>query len=168
MYAIIASKEITMKFKFSFGKFQLALLIIVVILSLAAIIVNSLFIAGVGTLRTYAPAIAGTSIACSALLFIFALLVLFNSYYKIADGRISMVLGFLPSKIDVSTVTDIKKDAVKKDIFVLYGGQSLKIIIKEKDGDAFVEELRKQNPAIIFSYFNVPEDKPEDGEDKNK
>lgn len=168
MYDIIQFKEITMKFKFAFGKFQLALLIIVLILSLAAIIVNSLFIAGVGILKTYAPAIAGTSIACSALIFIFALLVLFNSYYKISDGRITMVLGFLPSKIDVSTVTDIKKDAVKNDIYILYGGQSLKVIIKEKDGDIFVDELRKQNPAIIFSYFNIPDDKKEDGEDKNK
>ena len=79
-----------------------------------------------------------------------------------------MVLGFLPSKIDVSTVTDIKKDAVKNDIYILYGGQSLKVIIKEKDGDVFVDELRKQNPAIIFSYFNIPDDKKEDGEDKNK
>ena len=149
-----------MKFKFDFGKLKLALVIIIAILALAAVIINSLYLAGVGILSTAIPAVAGTSIACSILILVFIALIYFNSYYKIEDKILKFCLGFLTEKISIDTITDIRRDAKKNEIFLIFsnsntnGQNSVKIMIKKQETDKFIEELRKTNPQIILSVFN--------------
>ncbi len=149
-----------MKFKFDFGKLKLALVIIIAILALAAVIINSLYLAGVGILSTAIPAVASTSIACSILILVFIALIYFNSYYKIEDKILKFCLGFLTEKISIDTITDIRRDAKKNEIFLIFsnsntnGQSSVKIMIKKQETDKFIEELRKTNPQIILSVFN--------------
>lgn len=161
-----------MKFKFDFGKLKLALLICVIVLAVAAIIINILYVAGVGILKTTVPAVAGTSIACSALILIFSLLVSFNSYYQIIDktesnehtnispsSELRFCMGFITEKINLQNVTFIKRDAKKDELYLLYSESevkqgSIKIMIKKKDNAAFIEAIRKANPQILLSDFN--------------
>ncbi|MDY4559563.1 MAG: hypothetical protein SPD42_03535 [Eubacteriales bacterium] len=174
-----------MKFKFDFGKLKLALLICVIVLAVAAIIINILYVVGVGILKTTVPAVAGTSIACSALIMIFALLIAFNSYYEISgastneDGvdvssssEMKFCMGFITEKINLQNVTFIKRDAKKDELYLLYSESevkqgSIKIMIKKKDNAAFIEAIRKANPQILLSDFNDV-DKNEEDTDENK
>lgn len=148
-----------MKFKFDFGKLKLALLIVIAILALAAIIINSLYLAGVGILTAAIPAVAGTSIACSVLILVFIVLIYFNSFYKIENKTLTFCLGFLAEKISIDTITDVKRDAKKNEIYLIFASteakqSSIKVMIKKQDVDKFIEQIRTENPMIILSTFN--------------
>jgi len=168
-----------MKFKLFYGKSKYALLIAVIVLALAAVIVNSIFLTGVGTLTTAVPAAAGVSLACSALIIIFVLSILFNSHYKLTETTLNTTVSFITDKIPYEFITDIKENIETKELFVLYrtakmqnedDRASVKMLIKPDEYQNFIKALRAKNPAVLYDTFTIDKEdkKDKDGEGKNK
>ena len=150
-----------MKLKVSFGVGKLILLGAVVALSLAAIILNILFLAGVGKLVTNVPIAAGISLGFSVLIIAFAATVLFNSNYKFSDTELTSTISFFKDIITYDSISDIKENAQTKALYILFkynNGKvdklsSIRLLIKPENNQTVVDFLKEKNPTIIYENY---------------
>lgn len=151
-----------MKLKVSFGVGKLILLLVVVALALAAVIINILFLAGVGKLVTNVPVAAGISLGFSVLIIAFAATVFFNSYYGFGDSAITSTISFFKDTIDYDAITDIKENSETKALYILFkfdNGKgerlnSLRLLVKPTENQTVVEFLKTKNPTIIYERYS--------------
>ncbi|MDD4839958.1 MAG: hypothetical protein PHE93_04740 [Clostridia bacterium] len=169
-----------MKLKIYFGKSKLFLLSIVVLLAFAAIVVNALFLAGVGKLVTNVPVAAGISLGFSILILAFAATIFFNSNYQFGDDQLTSSISFFKDKIAYDTITDIKENSETKELYLIFKYKtdkvadrlsSVKILVKSEENQKVIDFLKEKNSSIIFANFVKDDDdsaKEETTDEKKK
>lgn len=158
-----------MKTRVNFGKFKLLLLVLISMLSLVSIIINILFLAGVGNMVTNVPVAAGLSLFFSVLILIFIILIFANSYYKFDDTCLKIVFAFITEKIDYQNVKTIYEESTTKELYLQIENPlfdktdttkqigtekaTIKFLVSKKNNQKIVDELKTKNPNILFDTF---------------
>ena len=97
-----------MKFRMYFGGIKTALIVLVILAGATIIILDAIMISGsVPSLITANRTIAAVSLAAAAIVATAAALLLFNSFYKLRDDDLYVMLGFFGDEI--STARSPKK-----------------------------------------------------------
>ena len=149
-----------MKFKMNFGIVKTIVIVLVIAGALALAGVDIAMLAGAKGLETSMPAVAGVSLAAAVIIAVSALVVLFNSYYKFADGNLVFVLGIFKDTIPYENVTSVKEDSRTKEFYIFAKGKriqdgevSLHIVTSKNNEEALVAEVRKAMPSMIIEVF---------------
>ena len=74
-----------------------------------------------------------------------------NSYYKIADGKLTTRLGFLKDEYKISETAQIINNVKTKVLTVVFKDESpLRIVIDESEFLNFSHELMAANKNIVY------------------
>lgn len=149
------------KFRFKYSPLVLTLLILVVAFSIAGLILNIFNVIeyakfGSDKLFTYS-----ITLFLDFLLTVFALSVLFYGYYVIKGDKFYAFFGFIRSSFQIKDIISFAHFK-KSDKLVAYfkNGKYTVIVIDKNEYDAFITEIRKINPEILFESKIDGEDTP--------
>lgn len=151
-----------MKIKINFGISKLVLLAVVGVLALGAVIVNLLFLIGVGNMVTNVPIAAGISMGFSVLIIAFDLTIFLNSYYKFSETELISNVSFFQDKITYEDITGIKENSQNNALYIIFkfsnkkvadGTSSLRLLVKKEDNQKIVEFLNSKNSSILYETF---------------
>lgn len=147
-----------MKFKYKLTRslYLTILVISVTVVALACLalnvvrLVNLILSNGVGTSGyDYASVILCIVLPVVCLAFIVALFL--NSYYKIANGKLTARLGFLKDDYKISETAQIINNVKTKVLTVVFKDESpLRIVIDESEFLNFSHELMAANKNIVY------------------
>ncbi len=151
-----------MKFRFDLGKVKTIMLAAIALISVAVIVFDIILLAGAGNLRTSNPVVVGVGLAAAGLVAFFALMLIFNSYYKLCEENILMVMGFFVSRIYYESIVTVRQNSQTKMISLavsldglatepVLGADAIDVTLNLRavDSDKFLDELKKHCDAII-------------------
>lgn len=91
----------------------------------------------------------------SALVFVFAILVLFNSRYVLTKQKLTTKIGLIKTTVNIEDITQIIHFTSTKKLTVFLKDEYLfNVIIKETCYEKFVKDLTEYNANIKYSQSN--------------
>ena len=97
-----------MKFRMFFGAVKTTCIALVIAIGVAVIVLDSVMLSGaVSALTTSNTALAWASLVAGAIITVFAMLMLFNSYYRFDDDEFAVVFGVFVDRIEYDEVEEI-------------------------------------------------------------
>ena len=157
-----------MKFRMYFGGIKTALIVLVILAGATIIILDAIMISGsVPSLITANRTIAAVSLAAAAIVATAAALLLFNSFYKLRDDDLYVMLGFFGDEIEYSDVRTIKVNAVTKEVFVTYRKQEeeeekeycVHLNLNRAQSEKILKELTDKCAFAVVEMFDPPANK---------
>ncbi|MEG1529281.1 MAG: hypothetical protein RR405_02910 [Clostridia bacterium] len=154
-----------MKTRMYFGKLKTSLMAIAAVGALTIIILDIIMLTS-DILRTSTPAVAGASLGAAIIVFVAAILMLFNSFYRFKDDNLLIVFGFFADKLMYENIVGIKENNNTKEIFITYkndedgdGEQFIRLNLMSRSSEKFLEALREKCPFVIIEPFTPPDKK---------
>ncbi len=150
-----------MKFRLDLGKVKTIILAAVALISVAVIIFDIVLLAGAGNIRTSNPVVVSVGLAAAGLVAFFALMLIFNSYYKLDKENIVAVMGFFVSRINYDSIVTVRQNSQTKMVSLelslngtdeqILGSDTTEVTLNVRavDSDIFLDELKKHCDAII-------------------
>ncbi|MBR5439125.1 MAG: hypothetical protein IKV61_02790 [Clostridia bacterium] len=150
------------KYKYKFSRIATVLLIAGMVLALACITLNVVRIANLAKDNIVASVYDVMSIIIAFLLsiffIVFAVFALTNSYYIITDRGVSFKCGFISTKLDASEVKEIKFEAVKNKLEIVFNDETFFVVVIEaKSYEPFIVEFRSKFTKIPYIQISEPE-----------
>lgn len=161
-----------MKFRMFFGAVKTACIALVIAIGVAVIILDSVMLSGaVSALTTSNTALAWASLVAGAIITVFAVLMLFNSYYKFDDDEFAVVFGVFVDRIEYDEVEEIFVTVDEYEIFLSYrragkAPANLRLYLSPTRRKEMLAELEKKCAFAVVHYIQPPAEKDKD--DKNK
>lgn len=154
-----------MKFRMYFGGIKTALIALVILAGAAIVVLDAIMISGsVPSLITANKTIAAVSLAAAAVVGIAAGLLLFNSFYKLRDDDLYVMLGFFGDEIEYSEVKIIRVNALTKEVFVTYRKQQeeeereycIRLNLNRVQSEKILKELTDKCAFAVVETFEPP------------
>lgn len=155
-----------MKFKMFFGWVKTAIIVLVALAGAAIVVLDAVMISGVdSSFVTANVTVAAVSLVAAALIEIFALLLLFNSRYRLRDDGLCAVMCVFTDEVAYNDIHRISVNAVTYEIFIAWkkdgeGEETVtRLNLSEKDARAMLPELEKRCAFAVVETFTPPEKK---------
>lgn len=150
------------KFKYKFTRLTFWLLIGGIVLAAACIALNIVrFVNIINSnlaLDFYNVSSLVIAVVLSIAFIVFATIALLNSYYIIKEKSVVFKFGFIPTKIDVSEVKEVKFEGAKNKLELVFLDDSYFVImVDKKDYESFVDEFRSKFTKIPYIQVTEPE-----------
>lgn len=153
-----------MSFRMFFGWVKTLIIAVVALAGAAIIVLDAVMISGVNAaFATANVTVAAVSLAAAALIDVFALLLLFNSRYKLRDDGLYALLGVFGDEVAYNDIHRISVNAVTYEIFVAWrkdgeGAETVtRLNLTEKDARAMLPELERRCAFAVAETFTPPE-----------
>lgn len=153
-----------MKFKLKLQPLVYGLLTAVMIISLAAVVINILIMAEVGRFVSTNSTIPIISLICSILTFLFSMSIAVFSCYAISAEKFIVRYGLIPSSIPFKNILAIVEELPSKRITIQFKPIKqrsdddfgfLVISINPTNTDDFIKCLLDKNPDIKHNKFDI-------------
>ncbi len=158
------------KFKYSFPRLTLILIIAGLAICLAGFILNLYVCITDGISYAVNPAIPVVLYVLTFAVTIFAggllLSILLSSYYAVGNGKIKTAFGIMRSTYAAKNIDVIVLDRQTNKLFVQMKDENyLTVVIKSGQYTDFVQAVLNENPAIEYAIQSI-ENTPDDKKDK--
>lgn len=158
-----------MRYRMFFGWIKTAMIVVIVLAGAAIIVLDSVMMSGaVPAFSTANVTVAAVSLAAAALIDIFALLLLFNSYYKLRDDGIFAMMAVFGDNVAYNDVDRISVNADTHEVFISWKregkGESsvIRLNLSEKDAKNILPELERRCAFATVDTFIPPAKKKKD------
>lgn len=158
-----------MTFRMFFGWIKTAMIAIIALAGAAIAVLDAVMLSGATpAFETTNVPVAAVSLAAAVLIDVFALLLLFNSRYKLKEDCIFSVMGMFVDRVAYEDVYRISVNAATGEVFVAWrkGGVGAdnvaRLNLTEKDAKAILPELERRCGSAVTETFTPPEKKKKD------
>ena len=132
----------------------------------AIVVLDAVMISGaVPAFETANVTVAAVSLAAAALIVVFAVLLLVNSWYKLRDDGIFAMMAVFGDTVAYNDIRRISVNAVTYEIFVAWqkdgeGPETVtRLNLTEKDSKVMLTELERRCAFATVDTFTPPEKK---------
>ena len=155
-----------MSFRLFFGWTKTCMVIAIVLAGTAIVVLDAVMISGaVPAFETANVTVAAVSLAAAALIVVFAVLLLVNSWYKLRDDGIFAMMAVFGDTVAYNDIRRISVNAVTYEIFVAWqkdgeGPETVtRLNLTEKNAKAVLAELERRCAFATVDTFTPPEKK---------
>lgn len=149
------------KFKYKFSRLLTILLIAGIVLAVSCIALNLIRIinfaksnVGLSVYNVFSLIIV---LLLSLFFIVFAIFALIKSYYVITEKGVNFKCGFIVTKIDASEVKEIKYEAFKNRLELVFNDESFFVIVVEtRSYEPFIDEFRSKFNKIPYIQISEP------------
>ncbi len=141
-----------------FGVWKTVVLAIVLVGVLALIALDIAMLAGATKLNS--PAVAGVSLAAAVIVGVMACVVLFNSYYRLDDEQLVVMLGVFKDKVRYDNMRTLKQNADTGELFLITkDDMCLRLNVSPASREQLSEGLAKRVEGLAIETFVLPKRK---------
>ena len=155
-----------MTFRMFFGLIKTCMVIAIALAGTAIVVLDAVMISGaVPAFETANVTVAAVSLAAAALIVVFAVLLLVNSWYKLRDDGIFAMMAVFGDTVAYNDIRRISVNAVTYEIFVAWrkdgeGPETVtRLNLTEKNAKAVLAELERRCAFATVDTFTPPEKK---------
>ena len=155
-----------MTFRMFFGRIKTCMVIAIALAGTAIVVLDAVMISGaVPAFETANVTVAAVSLAAAALIVVFAVLLLVNSWYKLRDDGIFAMMAVFGDTVAYNDIRRISVNAVTYEIFVAWqndgeGPETVtRLNLTEKNAKAVLAELERRCAFATVDTFTPPEKK---------
>lgn len=155
-----------MTFRMFFGWIKTCMVIAITLAGTAIVVLDAVMISGaVPAFETANVTVAAVSLAAAALIVVFAVLLLVNSWYKLRDDGIFAMMAVFGDTVAYNDIRRISVNAVTYEIFVAWrkdgeGPETVtRLNLTEKDSKVMLTELERRCAFATVDTFTPPEKK---------
>lgn len=155
-----------MTFRMFFGWIKTCMVITIALAGTAIVVLDAVMISGaVPAFETANVTVAAVSLAAAALIVVFAVLLLVNSWYKLRDDGIFAMMAVFGDTVAYNDIRRISVNAVTYEIFVAWrkdgeGPETVtRLNLTEKNAKAVLAELERRCAFATVDTFTPPEKK---------
>lgn len=155
-----------MTFRMFFGWIKTCMVIAIALAGTAIVVLDAVMISGaVPAFETANVTVAAVSLAAAALIVVFAVLLLVNSWYKLRDDGIFAMMAVFGDTVAYNDIRRISVNAVTYEIFVAWrkdgeGAETVtRLNLTEKNAKAVLAELERRCAFATVDTFTPPEKK---------
>lgn len=159
-----------MTFRMFFGWVKTAMLALIALAGAAIVALDAVMISGaVPAFETSNVTVAAVSMVAAVLIFLFAVLLLTCSFYKLGDDGIFSLMGVFADRVAYNDVSRIAVNAVTSEVFISWrkdgaGAETVtRLNLMQKDSKAMLAELERRCAFATIDTFTPPEKKKKKG-----
>lgn len=146
------------------------MLALIALAGAAIVALDAVMISGaVPAFETSNVTVAAVSLVAAALIFLFAVLLLTCSFYKLGDDGIFSLMGVFADRVAYNDVSRIAVNAVTSEVFISWrkdgaGAETVtRLNLTQKDCKAMLAELERRCAFATIDTFTPPEKKKKKG-----
>ena len=158
-----------MTFRMFFGWIKTCMVIAIALAGTAIVVLDAVMISGaVPAFETANVTVAAVSLAAAALIVVFAVLLLVNSWYKLRDDGIFAMMAVFGDNVAYNDVDRISVNADTHEVFISWKregkGESsvIRLNLSEKDAKDILPELERRCAFATVDTFIPPAKKKKD------
>ena len=155
-----------MTFRMFFGWIKTCMVFAIALAGTAIVVLDAVMISGaVPAFETANVTVAAVSLAAAALIVVFAVLLLVNSWYKLRDDGIFAMMAVFGDTVAYNDIRRISVNAVTYEIFVAWqkdgeGPETVtRLNLTENNAKAVLAELERRCAFATVDTFTPPEKK---------
>ena len=159
-----------MTFRMFFGWVKTVMLALIALAGAAIVALDAVMISGaVPAFETSNVTVAVVSLVAAVLIFLFAVLLLACSFYKLGDDGIFSLMGVFADRVAYNDVSRIAVNAVTSEVFISWrkdgaGAETVtRLNLTQKDSKAMLAELERRCAFATIDTFTPPEKKKKKG-----